>query len=126
MTGKIIKFVINFKADNLYGTASKQKGDNLYGTEVVDIKYPDMLGFGKNAGPGHLIGGGSGALGQKWYCHGCTWCTAQVQLMRLGTAVRMTSRDITKSVTTREIRSVYQSCNLRDTSLSEVQQRLRK
>ncbi len=73
MNGKIINFAVNFKADNLYGTASKQKVDNLWWTEVVDIKYPDMLRFGKNAGPGHRIGGGSGALGPKWYCHGGTW-----------------------------------------------------
>ncbi len=43
-----------------------------------------MLWFGKNAGPGHLIGGGSGALGQKWYCHGCTWCTCTGAIGALG------------------------------------------
>ncbi len=39
MNGKIINFATNFKADNIYGTASKQKVDYLFGTEVVDIKY---------------------------------------------------------------------------------------
>ncbi len=35
VNGKIINFAINFKADNLYGTAPKQKVDSLYGTEGV-------------------------------------------------------------------------------------------
>ncbi len=94
---------------------------------VIDIK---CLHAGKNAGHGHRCSDGSSARRQKWYDTSAPGAPAQVQLVvqlvRLGTAVRMISRDLTKYVTNGEIKAVYKSCNLRDTSLFEVQQRLRK
>ncbi len=75
---------------------------------------------------GHRCSGGSSARTQKWYDTGAPGAPAQVQLVRLGTAVRMISRDLTKYVTTAKLGQFYKSCNLRDTSLFEVQQWLRK
>ncbi len=43
-----------------------------------------MLGFGEMQDQDTALVAAAVRLGQKWYCHGCTWCTCTGAIGALG------------------------------------------